>query len=190
MDSRPAIQTSSTVNPIDISTTDKATHVYVKNENTLGLQPKFCGPFLITSRPSRSTVEVRVGSFADSSARLQKYHWSHCKIAHLREDASAAERPGPGRPRSSLPHASNTTDGKNKLDAGEKVNKVESLPTGRAEIQTAAGKSKNANEPVAQVPAAPVQNLNFGGHREHLGILILYTLTLPVQRNQMSGPKP
>ena len=54
MDSKPALQTSSTVNPIDISVTEKATHVYVKNENTVGLQPKFCGPYVITSRPSRS----------------------------------------------------------------------------------------------------------------------------------------
>ena len=100
---------------------------------------------MITSRPSRSTVEVRVGSFADGSPRLQKYHWSHCKIAHLREDAVAAERPGPGRPKTSAhPEASITTDGNNKNDADEKINKVKSA--GRVEIQTVAGKFQN--EPV------------------------------------------
>ena len=103
LDSRPALQTSSNVSPIDIAFTDRATHVYVKNENQQGLQPKFSGPYIITSRPSRSQVEVRVGSFADGRPRLQKFHWSHCKIAHLREDAQAVERQGPGRPRSSKP---------------------------------------------------------------------------------------
>ena len=148
MDAKPALQTSSTANPIDISITDKATHVYVKNENTLGLQPKFCGPYLITSRPSRSTVEVRVGSFVDGRPRLQKFHWSHCKIAHMRPDAEAAERPGPGRPRTSTrPDSPKPTDDvENKSDATE--NKQNSTGRSRQKIQTSAGKSLNSSDSI------------------------------------------
>ena len=49
------------------------------------------------SRPSRSQVTVRVGSFANGSPKTQTYHWNSCKIAHMREDAKEAERPRVGR---------------------------------------------------------------------------------------------
>ena len=150
MDSKPALQTSSTVNPIDISVTEKATHVYVKNENTVGLQPKFCGPYVITSRPSRSVVEVRVGSFANGQARLQRFHWSHCKIAHLRQDAKPVERPGPGRPNtSSLPKPPTTTDAQS---VESSVNKRGNNSTGRPE----AGNSNTStnSDVVSSVPVA------------------------------------
>ena len=97
LDSKPAIQTSATANPIDISFTEKATHVYVKVTEPRGLNSKFEGPYFITSRPSRTTVEVRVGSYADGSPRLQVFNWSLCKIAHMRPDAEEASRPKLGR---------------------------------------------------------------------------------------------
>ena len=97
MDARPALQTSSTQNPIDISYTDNATHVYVKVSDPKGLNSKFEGPYFITSRPSRSTVQVRVGSFADGSPRHQVFHWSLCKIAHMRDGALEGSRPKLGR---------------------------------------------------------------------------------------------
>ena len=97
MSARPAMQTSSAVNPLDISYTEKATHVYVKRENPLGLTPLFEGPYKIVSRPSRTTVEVRVGSYVNGQPRLQVYNWSLCKIAHLRSEDEVAERPNLGR---------------------------------------------------------------------------------------------
>ena len=101
LENKPAIQTSATVNPIDISFTDKATHVYVKNEDTTGLATKFLGPFLIVSRPSRTQVEVKVGVYANGEARTVIYHWSSCKIAHLRPGAEEGQRPQLGRPKTS-----------------------------------------------------------------------------------------
>ena len=92
MSAKPAIQTSSTENPIDISVTNKATHVYVKVEGTKGLTARFEGPYPIVSRPSRSQVEVRVGSFINGEPRLSVFHWSSCKIAHLRHDAEEGSR--------------------------------------------------------------------------------------------------
>merc|ERR1711923_692547 len=65
MSAKPALPTSSVENPIDISKTSKATHVYVRVDNPKGLASKFEGPFEIVSRPSRSQVEVRVGSFVN-----------------------------------------------------------------------------------------------------------------------------
>ena len=98
MSDKPALPTSATVNPIDISFTNKAPHVYVKVDEPKGLSPRFEGPFLITSRPSRSQVEVRLGSYANGNPRLAVFHWSSCKIAHMREGAEAGERPKLGRP--------------------------------------------------------------------------------------------
>ena len=94
---KPAVPTSSVVNPIDISATESATHVYVKVEDPKGLCPKFEGPYSIVSRPSRSTVQVRIGSFVNGEPRLQTYSWQSCKIAHLRSDAQEGSRPKLGR---------------------------------------------------------------------------------------------
>ena len=97
MDNKPAIQTSATVEPIDISFTENITHVYVKVEEPRGLCPRFEGPYRVISRPSRSQVQVRVGSFADGSPRLLTYHRSSCKPAHMRDGALEGSRPNIGR---------------------------------------------------------------------------------------------
>ena len=52
----------------------------------------------MVSRPSRTTVEVRIGSFVDGSPRLQTYNLSSCKIAHMRDGAPDGQRPKLGRP--------------------------------------------------------------------------------------------
>ena len=97
MDNKPAIQTSATVDPIDISFTDKVTHVYVKVDEPKGLNPRFEGPYRIMSRPSRSQVQVRVGSFVDGTPRLVTFNWQSCKPAHMRENAPEGSRPNIGR---------------------------------------------------------------------------------------------
>ena len=97
LDTRPAIQTSATVDPIDISYTKNVTHVYVKVDEPRGLNPRFEGPYRVIDRPSRSTVTVRVGSFADGNPRLLTYSWSHCKPAYLRDGAVEGSRPNIGR---------------------------------------------------------------------------------------------
>ena len=99
LESRPAIQTSATVNPIDISYTEKATHVYVKVDNPGCLAPRFEGPYKVVSRPSRSQVQVRIGSYASGEPRLQTYSWNSCKIANLRPDTAEGSRPNLGRRR-------------------------------------------------------------------------------------------
>ena len=73
-------------------------YVYVKVHEPRGLSNKFEGPFRIVSRPSRSQVEVRVGSFADGRPLHQTFHWSSCKLAHMREGAPEGSRPKLGRP--------------------------------------------------------------------------------------------
>ena len=110
LDNKPAIQTSATVNPIDISFTDRITHVYVKVDEPRGLCPRFEGPYKVMSRPSRSQVEVRVGSYANGDPRLVTFHWSSCKPAHMREDAEEGSRPNIGRrPNPTTPNASLTS---------------------------------------------------------------------------------
>ena len=97
LENRPALQTSSTAEPIDIATTEKATHVYVKVHEPRGLNPRFEGPFEIVSRPSRTQLEVKIGAYANGEPRLSVYNWSSCKIAHLREDFVEGSRPKLGR---------------------------------------------------------------------------------------------
>ena len=115
MNAEPAIQTSSTACPRDISKMDSATHVYVKVDQPLGLNPRFKGPYKIESRPSRSQIRVRIGSYASGEARYQTFHWDQCKIAHLREGAAEGSRENLGRkpnakPPSGLANNSKQTD--------------------------------------------------------------------------------
>ena len=102
MEAKPALQTSSKSNEIDISSTESATHVYVKIDEPRGLSARFEGPYEIVSRPSRSQVEVRIGSYITGEPRLSTYHWSSCKVAHMRESASEGSRPKLGRPSASF----------------------------------------------------------------------------------------
>ena len=74
------------------------THVYAKNHKARGLQPHWIGPFKINSRPSGSTLEIRVGRNKDNSDRLELRAWSDCKPAYLKDGAVEAERPKRGRP--------------------------------------------------------------------------------------------
>ena len=88
---------STNVDPIDISYTENATHVYVKVANPKSLCPRFEGPYKIESRPSRSQVTVRVGSYANGAPRLLTFHWSFCKVANLRSSQVQAARESLGR---------------------------------------------------------------------------------------------
>ena len=96
---RPSVPTSGRRVFNDISETDSATHVYVKVDKPLSLQPKWEGPYRILSRPSRSTIEVKLGVFKSGELRKQVYHWNLCKVAYLRPDSEDASRPALGRPK-------------------------------------------------------------------------------------------
>ena len=90
------------------------THVYVKVDKLDSLYPKFEGPYRVMSRPSRSTVEVKIGVFKSGETHTLTFHWSLCKPAFMREDATEGSRPMLGRkPKdrtSSSDDASNSTD--------------------------------------------------------------------------------
>ena len=97
LENKKAQQTSTVTNPIDMSKTNKATHVYVKVAEPRGLNPRFEGPYAIVSRPSRSQIQVRVGSYASGAPRLLTFHWDMCKIAHMRDGAEVGSRKNIGR---------------------------------------------------------------------------------------------
>ena len=120
---RPGVKMSSQIKHNDITYTDNATHVYIKVDKPQSLCPRFEGPYEIHSRPSRSTIEVVLGCKKDGSLRLQKYHWSSAKIAHMREGASVAQRPKLGRP-STL---TSTPLAKNDLTSSQSSNVSENL---------------------------------------------------------------
>ena len=97
LEAQPGLPTSSVPKEIDISKTDNMTHVYVKVEEPHGLAPRFEGPYEIVSRPSRTQVRLRVGSYVSGEPRHLTYHWSACKPAHMRPEAVVGERPRLGR---------------------------------------------------------------------------------------------
>ena len=84
-------------------------HVYVKQHDTRGLQPRFRGPFKILSRPSRSTLEIKVGLTAKGDIRSELRAWADCKPAYMREDTVEASRPKRGRPAKNASSASSDT---------------------------------------------------------------------------------
>ena len=81
-----------------------ATHVYVKLDKSTPLSPRYAGPYPIVSRPSRTTVTVKEGTYVSGIPKLSTYHWETVKIAHMREGQKDAERPKRGRPSKSTPH--------------------------------------------------------------------------------------
>ena len=78
------------------------THVYTRQHNTKGLQCSWAGPFEILSRPTRSSIEIRVGLTPNLTIRTERRAWGDCKPAYRRKDGSweapEAERPKRGRP--------------------------------------------------------------------------------------------
>ena len=80
------------------TTTDTATHVYLKKDNPKGLMQTYTGPHKIVDRPSYSTIKVKVGTFKSGVDNVQLHHWSNLKPARLREDAKEGEMPARGRP--------------------------------------------------------------------------------------------
>ena len=137
---RPPVETSAPVIENNIDNTLRATHVYVKRANPLSLESKFEGPFRIISRPSRSQIQVRIGSFANGSDRLLTFHWSSCKIANRRSGAQDGQRPRLGRPSNSGQVSPKATSLKPSSTQTNKVVKpVSSVPN-------------NQNQPVPSVP--------------------------------------
>ena len=154
MSAQPPLPTSSVPNPIDISHTESATHVYVKRANPLSLDSKFEGPYRIVSRPSRSQVEIRVGSFADGSPRLLTFNWSSCKIAHLRPDYFEASRAPLGR-RAAPPHGPEVNNKLTTNDAvGEEAEPVVYIPPSPS---SDSGAKIQTNENLA-VPTRPIRS--------------------------------
>ena len=85
-------------NPLVKTLPDSVSHVYVRQHNTKGLTPPYLGPFPVISRPSRSTIGIKVGLNKNGEDRLEIRHISDVKVAHLRQDATIAVRPKRGRP--------------------------------------------------------------------------------------------
>ena len=71
------------------------THIYAKQHDTKGFDSRYRGPFRVKSRPTRTTVEIKVGENRD---RSEIRHFGDVKPAYLRDDAVEAERPRRGRP--------------------------------------------------------------------------------------------
>ena len=101
-DNRVAIPTST--NPQkEIDPPKDATHVYTRQHDTRGLQSRYKGPYRILSRPTRSSLEIKVGLNSNGSERKELRAWADCKKGYLRDNQADAERPKRGRPPKSPP---------------------------------------------------------------------------------------
>ena len=80
------------------TTTDSATHVYLKRDNPKGLLQSYTGPHEIVERPSHSTIKVKVGTFRSGVENIQLHHWANAKPAVVRADTKLAQMPVRGRP--------------------------------------------------------------------------------------------
>ena len=87
---------------------DNVTHVYVKRGKTSPLGHSFDGPFPVTRRLDTSCVEIRVGSFANGSPRLEVQHWQNLKPAVVKEGQEPATRVARGRKPAAAQPASGT----------------------------------------------------------------------------------
>ena len=95
------------------TTTETATHVYLKEDNPKGLLQSYRGPYRIVGRPSQSTIKVKMGTFKSGHENIQLHHWSNAKPAEMREDAVEAEMPKRGRPSKSTHPSSDPASAKN-----------------------------------------------------------------------------
>ena len=77
---------------------ERVTHVYTKQHNVKGLHPSWVGPFKVLNRPTRSSLEIKVGLNRDESDRTELRAWADVKPAHRREGVEEAARPKRGRP--------------------------------------------------------------------------------------------
>ena len=156
LSARPPVQTSSVPSPGDLSKTDGAKHVYVKMEDPAPLAPRYEGPFQIADRPSKSTVNVRIGSFVSGQPRLQTYNWNTCKVARMREGAPVGSRPNLGRKRKnpSTPSSDNSSNTSSEASSGPPPEPSNS-PVKRKRRGRPRGRNKNHTETPEQ-PQAPV----------------------------------
>ena len=135
--------------------------MYVKQHNVKGLAPRYLGPFPVTSRPSRSTIVIKVGLDAKGLDRLELRHISDIKVAYLRNDANIAERPKRGRPPKKVEdvrdtESSHSTSLSNKC----KQNKIDIEPQPLKPESNISGYDSDA-EPFHGFQTQPVNAINF-----------------------------
>ena len=94
---------------------ESITHVYTWQHNKKGLEAPYAGPFAVVSRPTRSTVKIKVGLTKAGEERYEIRSWKDLKVAHMAPEAEEAQRPKRGRPSR---HASVPSDDQNKTSSG------------------------------------------------------------------------
>ena len=106
-----------------------ATHVYIKVDKPDNLGVKYQGPFLIKSRPSPTTLLVKVGYDIQGNERIEQHHWHNCQPAYLRTDQAEAQRPKRGRPaKRSVPHDVSFTTEASKQTQRDLAENLNALP--------------------------------------------------------------
>ena len=100
-----------------MTTTETATHSYIKVDNPKGLMQSYVGPYEILERPSLSAIHVKMGTLKSGVANLQLHHWSNAKPAAMIDDAILGQMTR-GRP----PSMTSCSDVGHTIDASEAAN--------------------------------------------------------------------
>ena len=98
--------------------------MYTKQHKTVGLEAPYSGPFPVVSRPTRSTVKIKVGLTRAGEDRHEVRHWRDLKVAHMAPDAKEAARPMRGRPvKTCVQSGPDSTTEKSGIQDGGNINK-------------------------------------------------------------------
>ena len=145
--------------------------VYAKQHKAIGLDAPYEGPFPVVSRPTRSSVKIKVGLTARGEPRYEVRSWRDLKVAPD-EDAPDAEKPRKGRrPKESTSQSEPATT----TEPRSEVNKTQ------AEIPVLV----TPNQPVEPADQIPPPNSNERGKRSTRNPRPIY-----VDSMECSGPPP
>ena len=177
---------------------ENITHVYTKQHQTKGLQAPYEGPFLIDSRPSRSTLKLVVGTYKDGSPRHEIRHLNDVKLAHPDSMAAPASRPALGRPsaqagvqrQTELNPTETVPPSQNRLSSDPKptVNKSKQP----VDASPVANSSDSNHATSSQVQREPALNVGIGGFNEELSgppPVPAFTTGRPVRATRNQSPK-
>ena len=124
---------------------DDVTHVFTRQHHTTGLDAPYKGPFLVESRPSRSTVRIEVGQYSGGRKRHEVRHFNDLKLAHEDSPAAAVHRPKLGRPSSKV-----SVPGESSRSTEEKTPSLSSGANRFSATETPPGNLAENNSAVAE----------------------------------------
>ena len=96
-DHRHKLQLTATFRSSCPSTTETATHIYLRRPKTTPLSPTSKGPYPILERLGKSVIKIKTGTYNNGNIRVELHHWKNCHPMVLPSDTTSATRVPLGR---------------------------------------------------------------------------------------------